>query len=81
MVIRVENEGPSLPPALLESSFDSPQSLRSPGAGPAPHLGLGLYVARLIAEFHRGELRAENLPSGRGVAFEARLRASGERAL
>jgi len=79
VLLRVENEGPLLPPALLDSSFDSPQSMRSAGAAAAPHLGLGLYIARLIAEFHRGELRAENLPSGRGVAFEARLGSSAER--
>jgi len=30
-------------------------------------------IARLIAEFHGGLLRAENLPGGGGVAFEARL--------
>jgi dedicated sortase system histidine kinase len=80
-LIRVENEGPALPPALLESSFDSPQSMRAAGGGAAPHLGLGLYIARLIAEFHRGALRAENLASGRGVAFEARLGTGAERAV
>jgi two-component system, OmpR family, sensor histidine kinase ChvG len=43
---------------------------RRPGA---PHLGLGLYVARLIAEFHGGSITAENLPTGDGVAISARL--------
>jgi signal transduction histidine kinase len=32
-----------------------------------------LYIARVIAEFHGGTLRAENLPGGAGVAFEAQL--------
>ena len=81
VVIRVENEGPALPPELVDASLDSPRSLRSPGGGATPHLGLGLYIARLIAEFHRGELRAENLASGRGVAFEVRLRAGAGRAV
>ena len=71
--LRVENQGPSLPDAIRESLFDSMVSLRGERAGAAPHLGLGLYIARLIAEFHGGRLRAENLPGASGVAFEAEL--------
>ncbi|HUN67381.1 MAG TPA: ATP-binding protein [Burkholderiales bacterium] len=71
--LRVENEGPPLPEAIRDSLFDSMVSLRSERADGVPHLGLGLYIARLIAEFHGGRLHAENLPGGRGVAFEAAL--------
>ena len=70
--LRVENHGPALPDAIRESLFDSMVSLRGERAGGVPHLGLGLYIARLIAEFHGGVLRAENLPGG-GAAFEAQL--------
>ena len=72
--LRVENDGPPLPEALRDSLFGSMVSHREerPG-GAAPHLGLGLYIARLIAEFHGGTLRAENLPGARGAAFEATL--------
>jgi two-component system sensor histidine kinase ChvG len=38
-----------------------------------PHLGLGLYVARLIAEFHGGTIGASNLPPGDGVAVGVHL--------
>jgi signal transduction histidine kinase len=72
-VLRVENQGPPLPDAIRESLFDSMVSQRGAGPGGAPHLGLGLYIARLIAEFHGGRLGAENLPGEAGVAFEARL--------
>jgi signal transduction histidine kinase len=71
--LRVENRGPPLPDAIRDSLFDSMVSLRSERSSGAPHLGLGLYIARLIAEFHGGALRAENLPGGDGVAFEADL--------
>jgi len=71
--IRIENAGPPLPDAIRESLFDSMVSLRGEHSGGVPHLGLGLYIARLIAEFHGGTLHAENLPGGRGVAFEAAL--------
>jgi K+-sensing histidine kinase KdpD len=44
----------------------------APGAA-RPHLGLGLYVARLIAEFHGGSIGATDLASGDGVALGVRF--------
>ena len=73
VVLRIENQGPPLPDAIRDSLFDSMVSLRGLSSGGVPHLGLGLYIARLIVEFHGGRLRAENLPGGGGVAFEAAL--------
>jgi len=73
VVLRVENEGSALPDSIRDSLFDSMVSVRSEQSGGVPHLGLGLYIARLIAEFHGGALHAENLPGGGGVVFEARL--------
>jgi dedicated sortase system histidine kinase len=71
--LRIENDGPPLPEALGDALFGSMVSHRAEGPAAVPHLGLGLYIARLIAEFHGGTLRAENLAGGRGVAFEAAL--------
>ncbi len=71
--LRIENQGPPLPDAIRDSLFESMVSLRGERSGGVPHLGLGLYIARLIAEFHGGTLRAENLPGGGGVAFEVVL--------
>ena len=55
--------------------FDSLVSLRDKSTpGDAPHLGLGLYVVRLVAERHGGIASARNLDDGSGVAFSLRLR-------
>ena len=72
--IAVENAGPPLPESARTRLFDSMVSLREPeerGAG--THLGLGLYIVRIVAEFHRGSVRAVNLPGGAGVRFEVEL--------
>ena len=66
--LSVENRGPALPEEIRERLFDSMITVRDPRAGAEPHLGLGLYVARLIAEFHAGTIRAENVAGGVRVA-------------
>ena len=38
-----------------------------------PHLGLGLFIVRLIAEFHHGQAVARNREDGKGVAITLRL--------
>lgn len=64
----VENEGPPVPEAVKDALFGSMVSGRAGHSGTDPHLGLGLYVARLIAEFHGGSVAAENLPRGVRIA-------------
>ena len=64
----VRNTGSSLPEAFQEQLFDSLVSLRD-RPGEAPHLGLGLYIVRLIAEVHDGEVSAANLAGEQGVEF------------
>jgi len=39
-----------------------------------PHLGLGLYIVRLIAEAHDGSALAYNLPAEAGVEFRLHLK-------
>jgi len=74
--VAVENEGPPLPEAMHGRLFDSMVSVRSGQGGDEPHLGLGLYIVRLIAEFHRGSATAENRPDGRGVVVSVTLPAA-----
>jgi signal transduction histidine kinase len=73
--IELANQGPALPAAMQGRLFDSLVSLRDKATpGDAPHLGLGLYVVRLVAERHGGHASARNLPDGSGVAFSLLLR-------
>src|SRR5712671_4129709 len=76
----VENQGPPLPESIRGKLFESMVSVRGErareGKSGEPHLGLGLYVARLIAEFHGGTIAARNLASGGGVAVSATFRSS-----
>jgi dedicated sortase system histidine kinase len=76
----VENQGPPLPEEMRGKLFESMVSVRGErareGQSGEPHLGLGLYVARLIAEFHGGTIAARNLASGGGVAVGATFRSS-----
>jgi len=73
--LRVANSGPLLPAAMQERLFDSLVSLRERATrgGEAPHLGLGLYVVRLVAELHRGRAIAANRAEGDGVEFTLRM--------
>jgi signal transduction histidine kinase len=81
--IRLANAGPPLPAMLQDRLFDSLVSLRERGArgGKTPHLGLGLYVVRLVAELHHGSVRARNLAGGEGVEFILELTGMPRRSL
>lgn len=68
--LRVINQGPELPEAMRQQLFDSMISIRDK-SDRHPHLGLGLYLVRLIAEFHHGGVAAEN--TGDGVCFSMNL--------
>ena len=52
--------------------FDSMVSLRASGSG-SPHLGLGLYIVRLVAQFHHGDARIANRDDGSGIVVTIRL--------
>ncbi|MBT2115803.1 histidine kinase [Dyella sp. LX-66] len=72
--IELANQGEPLPAAMQGRLFDSLVSLRDKARpGDVPHLGLGLYVVRLVAERHHGVASARNLEDGSGVAFTLSL--------
>jgi len=75
--ITVTNPGPPLPSEadtrLFESLWQSRLESEPSETRQRPHFGLGLYIVRLIAEFHGGSAHAANLPDNSGAAFSVRL--------
>ena len=69
----VRNDGPPLPEGMRDRLFDSMVSVRPQTGGATPHLGLGLYIVRLVAEFHGGTVRAENRADAAGVEIVVTL--------
>ena len=64
----VRNPGPVLPENMKTQLFDSLVSLRTEKSD-QPHLGLGLNIVRLIAEYHGAQVAADNLSDQSGVQF------------
>ncbi|MBP6815838.1 MAG: hypothetical protein KA169_13180 [Burkholderiaceae bacterium] len=73
--IAVANDGPALPGTMQASLFDSMVSVRAERGDGRTHLGLGLYLVRLIAEFHGGYAFAANRPGGVQVGLVLRKHA------
>jgi dedicated sortase system histidine kinase len=69
-VLTVSNRGPRLPQAMAGKLFESMVSVRARDSGAEPHLGLGLYIVRLIAEFHGGSAQALDREDGSGVVVK-----------
>jgi signal transduction histidine kinase len=70
--ISVSNDGPPLPPHASERLFESMFEYRQ-GSDSKPHFGLGLYIVRLIAEFHGGRASAESRTDASGAVFRVVL--------
>ncbi len=77
-VVTISNEGPLLPVAMATQLFQSMVSVRPQKIDSEPHLGFGLYIARLIAEYHGGAVSAANRKDGAGVIITARLARGGD---
>ncbi|MEM9384182.1 MAG: ATP-binding protein [Pseudomonadota bacterium] len=77
----VRNEGPPLPRDMQARLFDSMVSVREGGSrridderdDGSPHLGLGLYVVRLVAQLHGGRVDASNVDQPLGAVFRVSL--------
>ena len=72
-ILKVINQGPPLEESIQQNLFNSMSSQRPSSHRQDPHLGLGLYLVRLIAEFHQGRAWAENMNNEVCVAIELPL--------
>lgn len=71
--ITVSNRGPTLDDSQLPLIFDLMSSSRPTLDAEKPHLGLGLYISRLIVDYHSGSISIANLPDQSGVAVRVLL--------
>ena len=60
VVIKVINSGPLLPAGFESRVFDGMTSIRPVNQDDQAHLGLGLYIVKLIADYHKGKINARN---------------------
>jgi two-component system sensor histidine kinase ChvG len=80
--VQIEDEGPGIPEEALQSVFKRfythrPTSVGEEGqAAFGKHSGLGLAIARQIAESHGGALWVENRAEGNGARFVLELPAA-----
>jgi dedicated sortase system histidine kinase len=72
-IVSVANSGPYLDHDMKDRIFDSMVSVRPEGKKKQPHLGMGLHIARMIAEFHNGFVYADNLIEEEGVIVVLRI--------
>ena len=71
--LQIINQGSTIDPALGHQIFEYMVSSRV-SKDDRPHLGLGLYIAKTIIDYHGGRLTGSNLQDGReGVVFTVRL--------
>jgi len=70
--LSVANDGPPIPEVMLPRLFESLFEQRA-GREDKPHFGLGLFIVRLIAEFHGGRAAAANRAEPAGAVFTVSL--------
>ncbi len=71
-MLTIKNSGPQLPKNMEQQLFQAMVSVREAVTQSAvPHLGLGLYIVKLIVQQHGGQVTAQNWQHG--VEFQVTL--------
>ncbi|RVT93904.1 sensor histidine kinase [Sphingomonas crocodyli] len=73
VVVRVEDEGPGVPPEAREAIFNRFHSVRPESEAFGRHSGLGLAIAKAIVEGHNGSIEVIDRDFGPGAKFVIRL--------
>jgi two-component system sensor histidine kinase ChvG len=68
IVVRVDDDGPGVPPDNMETIFERFYTSRPKGAAFGANSGLGLAIARQIVETHGGRIWAENRENDGAIA-------------
>ncbi|QUJ70277.1 proteobacterial dedicated sortase system histidine kinase (plasmid) [Photobacterium sp. GJ3] len=71
--LSISNLGPLLPENMTNQLLHSMVSVRNQAHQTKPHLGLGLYIARLIVEYHHGQIQIDNRDDRQGVTVSITL--------
>ncbi|MEJ6789213.1 ATP-binding protein [Brevundimonas sp. BR2-1] len=71
--VRIDDDGPGIPPENLETVFQRFYTSRPKGTAFGANSGLGLSIARQIVEAHGGAIRAENRTDEQGAVVGARF--------
>ncbi|MCH9675324.1 MAG: hypothetical protein K0U93_28040 [Gammaproteobacteria bacterium] len=76
-VVAVDNVGMPISKEVSERAFEPLVSIRSGSTGSSPsetpHLGIGLFIARIVVQFHAGSIDISNSEGGNGVTVTARF--------
>jgi two-component system sensor histidine kinase ChvG len=76
-VVRVEDDGPGVPPGERQAIFNRFHSIRPEGEAFGRHSGLGLAIAKAIVEGHTGSISVTDRDDDhRGARFTIRLPAA-----
>ena len=71
--VRIDDDGPGIPPENLETVFERFYTARPKGTAFGANSGLGLSIVRQIVEAHGGRVTAANRPDGSGGVAGARF--------
>ncbi len=75
--LTVSNPGPIIPVGMENQLIQSMVSVRPEGSvhqsTQEPHLGLGLFIANMVANFHKGSLVITNLDDNTGVCVKLNI--------